>query len=70
MGLTNKTEQRLKKMPLIESFVTKSKDGKYLIQRTVITNIKPVAYYKAVMRSGEHKELQQFFLQQGEELVS
>jgi len=70
MGLGNKTEERLKKMPKIESFITKSKDGKFLIHRTVITNIKPAAYYKAVLKGEDNTELQQFFIRQGEELVA
>lgn len=49
MGLTNRKEEQLRTMPLIESRVLKSKDGKYLVHRTVITHIKPVAYYQAVI---------------------
>lgn len=49
MGLTNKREEQLKKMPLVEAKVTKSKDGKYMVHKTIITHIKPVEYYKAVM---------------------
>ena len=51
MGLTNKKEEQLKKMPIVEARVAKSKDGKYLVHRTVITDIKPVEYYKVVMDS-------------------
>ncbi len=51
MGLTNKREEQLKKMPLVEAKITKSKDGKYMIHKTIITHIKPVEYYKAVMDS-------------------
>jgi hypothetical protein len=49
MGLTTKKEEQLRQMPIIRSNVSKSKDGKYIIQRTVITHIKPVAYYEAVL---------------------
>ena len=35
--------------PIVESQITKSKDGKYMIHRTVITSIKPTKYYEAVM---------------------
>ena len=51
MGLTDKKEEQLKKMPLIESRLRKSKDGKLLIHQTIITHIKPAAYYKAVLES-------------------
>ncbi len=49
MGLTNKREEQLKQMPIIRSTVGKSKDGKYVVHRTVITHIKPTAYYDAVL---------------------
>jgi hypothetical protein len=51
MGLTNKKEEQLKRMPLIESKVLKSKDGKYVIHRTTITTIRPVAYFEKVLES-------------------
>jgi len=49
MGLSNKKEDQLRQMPIIRSYISKSKDGRYIIQRTIITNIKPVAYYEAVL---------------------
>jgi hypothetical protein len=49
MGLSNKKEEQLRVMPIIRSSISKSKDGKYIVQRTTITNIKPVAYYEAVL---------------------
>lgn len=49
MGLTNKKEEQLRKMPLIESRVSRSKDGKYLIHRTTITFLRPTAYYEAIL---------------------
>ena len=52
MGLTAKKEEQLKKMPNIETRVRKSRDGRFLIHQTVITHVKPVAYYNAVL-SGE-----------------
>jgi hypothetical protein len=72
MGLTNKREEQLRKMPLIESFISKSKDGRYIIQRTIITNIKPSAYYKAVLEGHDdgQQEIHQFFIKQGEELIA
>lgn len=51
MGLSNKREEQLKKMPQIDSRVTKSKDGRFLIHKTTITDIKPVAYYEKVFES-------------------
>jgi hypothetical protein len=49
MGLTTRKEEQLREMPIIKSSIGKSKDGKYIIQRTIITSIKPVVYYEAVL---------------------
>ena len=49
MGLSNKKEEQLRQMPIIRSSISKSKDGRYIIQRTTMTYIKPVAYYDAVI---------------------
>jgi hypothetical protein len=60
MGLTNKKEDMLREMPSIRSTISKSKDGRYLIHRTIITHIKPVAYYEAVLagrKSDEDEEV-------------
>ena len=48
MGLTNKKEEQLKRMPKVATQIFKSKNGKYLVHKTVITDIKPVEYYKVV----------------------
>lgn len=55
MGLTTKKEEQLRAMPIIRSSVSKSKDGKYVVQRTTITHIKPTAYYEAVL-AGKARE--------------
>ena len=49
MGLTSKKEEHLKKMPIIESKITTSKNGRFLIHRTIITHIMPTDYYRAVL---------------------
>ncbi len=49
MGLTNKKEEQLRKMPIIENVIRKSKDGRYLIHKVIITTIRPMAYYKAII---------------------
>ncbi len=41
--------------PQIESTVTPSKNGRYLIHRTVITHIKPAAYYEAILRNANER---------------
>jgi hypothetical protein len=57
MGLTNKKEEQLRKMPIVQARIMKSKDGKYLIHRTEITTIRPMAYYDAILNSKDGKEL-------------
>jgi hypothetical protein len=41
--------QQLNKQPIIESQVSVSKDGKWLIQKTIITDLKPVSYFEKVL---------------------
>lgn len=62
MGLTNKKEEQIRKMPLIESHFSKSKNGKYLVHKTTITTIRPVQYFEKVLASDgtvEDNEVQQ-----------
>ena len=35
--------------PILETRISMSRDGKYVIHRTVITDIKPVKYYRKVL---------------------
>ena len=49
MGLTARKEAHLRKMPIIENKITTSKDGRFLIHRTIITHIMPTDYYRAVL---------------------
>ncbi|MBU0460654.1 MAG: hypothetical protein KJ771_07665 [Nanoarchaeota archaeon] len=39
--------------PIVETQVMKNKDGKYVIHKTIITDIKPVKYYEKVFESKE-----------------
>jgi len=56
MSFTEKQEENIKKMPMIESFVSKSKDGKYVIHKTIMTHIKPTQYWQAVLEGKEAQE--------------
>lgn len=56
MGLTYAKEEQLRKQPIMESFVRKSEDGRFIVNKTVITTIKPVAYYQAVLNSNGMEE--------------
>lgn len=59
MGLSNTKEEQLKKMPIVEARVFKSKNGRLLIHKTIITDIKPVEYYKAVFDAPGAEETQE-----------
>jgi hypothetical protein len=49
MGLSNKKEEELRRMPRIQNKIKASRNGRYIIQQTVITSIKPVDYYNAIL---------------------
>jgi hypothetical protein len=49
MGLTSRKEEQLKNMPNIKSYVFRSKSGRFLVHKTVVTDIKPVQYYQAIV---------------------
>jgi len=46
--LSEKRLKQLNSMPIIETRIAKSKDGKYVIHRTQIVDIKPVEYWDKV----------------------
>ena len=41
--------EQLSKQPIIESAVSTSEDGKWIIHKTIITDIKPKSYFEKVM---------------------
>ena len=43
--------RQLNKQPIIESFVVLSEDRKWIIHKTVITDIKPMTYLEKVLSS-------------------
>lgn len=49
--LTPTKIEQLNKMPIIESHVNKSDDGKWIIHKTVITSIKPIKYFEKVLEN-------------------
>ncbi len=42
--------EQLNKQPVLETSVSKSEDGKWLIHKTIITDIKPVSYFEKVLK--------------------
>ncbi len=51
--LTESKIKQLTKMPIIETKIVKSKDGKYVIHKTEIVDIKPVEYWDKVLEEKE-----------------
>ncbi|MFH0870336.1 MAG: hypothetical protein V1866_04745 [archaeon] len=74
MGLSSKKEDQLRKMPIIQSRMKTSKNGRYIIQQTVITNVKPIEYYQAILANTvkvteEPLEEDELMIEDGLELV-
>ena len=46
--LGEKKIEQLSRQPIIESFVSRSQDDKWIVHKTTITNIKPVSYFEKV----------------------
>jgi len=59
--IDKQSQKMQKKALIIETSICKSKDGKWLMYKTIITDIKPVAYFEKVLKgerideSGSHK---------------
>jgi len=51
MGLTNKREDQLKKMPKVETKISKLPGKNLIMHQTIITDIKPIQYYNAVIKN-------------------
>ena len=51
MIIGDKKLEQLKKMPAIQTAIFKSKDGKFMVHKTTITDIKPVNYYQTVIEA-------------------
>jgi hypothetical protein len=74
MGLSNKKEEQLRSMPVIQSRLKTSKNGRYIIQQTVITSVKPIEYYKAVLANTvkvteEPLEEDELMIEEGSEIA-
>ena len=48
-ALSDVKVEQLSKQPIIENHISRSDDGKWLIHRTTITDIKPVSYFEKVL---------------------
>ena len=53
-NLTPTKIEQLNKMPIIETSVGNSDDGKWVIHKTTITSIKPIKYFGKVLEKTEN----------------
>jgi hypothetical protein len=49
MELDERKVEQLNKQPIVESSIRRSEDGKWIVHKTTITDIKPVAYFEKVL---------------------
>jgi hypothetical protein len=49
MELSEKKLEQLNKQPIVETTIRKSEDGKWVIHKTTITDIKPMSYFEKVL---------------------
>jgi len=50
MELNQRKLEQLNKQPVLETTIKKSEDGKWVIHRTIITDIKPISYLEKVLQ--------------------
>jgi len=50
-GTGQKVAGKNKNEPIIETQISKSRDGRWVIHKTIITDIKPVTYFEQVLKS-------------------
>ena len=55
-NLSETKMEQLNKMPVVETSVAKSSDGKWVVHKTTITDIKPVSYMEKVMNGNSKKK--------------
>jgi len=49
MELSEKRLEQLNRQPIVESSIRRSDDGKWIVHKTTITDIKPVSYFEKVL---------------------
>jgi hypothetical protein len=49
MEISEKKIEQLNKQPIVESSISRSEDGKWVVHKTTITDIKPVIYWKKIL---------------------
>jgi len=56
VGLSDKKMGQLNKMPIIETKINVSNDGKWIVHRTVIIDIKPRKFWDKVLEEAPKEE--------------
>jgi len=54
-----KLREKLEKMPIIETRVRKSKDGKWIITETIIRDIRSIAFWEKVLKNENEQSKQE-----------
>ena len=49
MELSEKKLEQLNRQPIVESSIRRSDDGKWIVHKTTITDIKPVTFFEKVL---------------------
>jgi len=49
MEFSEKRLEQLNRQPIVESSIRRSDDGKWIVHKTTITDIKPVSYFEKVL---------------------
>lgn len=50
MVLTTRKLEQLDRQPVIETVIKRSDDGEWVMHQTIITDIKPVSYFRKVVK--------------------
>ena len=56
MELSETKIEQLNKQPVVETQIAKSADGKWIVHKTTITDLKPVSYMEKVMNGNAKKK--------------
>ena len=56
MELSETKIEQLNKMPIVETSTRLSEDGRWILHRTTITDLKPVSYLRKVLKSNGKKK--------------
>jgi len=55
MDLSKKKIDQLKKMPLVQTRIRRLKDSNLILHQTIISDLRPIEYYQAVVDKNNNK---------------